>query len=616
MLPHPGSRRLLLVPILAMLPLGRPAPAHAFDTGPHNDMTRAAMQHEGFARESQVIGICQVSNWLVDYYSSRPTELSSDLPEIQGELARLHFDSLTSTAQIRNLWTRLARNTQAAVQSATASVHSAPDAQARYNRLVSLAVLIGASLHPVQDFYSHSNWVELYPMQEGVYGTRTWFDTPMPSTLLHTGLVGPENELNPSNDPRRDHGDYEKGMNHDSYTRPGWSEAYVYGYSASRQWLRAIRQWVEAVDPAVWRDLLTLELSSRDAQALADDLRAAYTLSLWVHSHGKNGGWKGWGSGDLSVFLPEAGKWVSSSSSIFVNDFRDPTAYRPLSTGMELRDTDPGPAPAMPRVALGVRAVEVRTLRAAMLSGSPDGFFNNADLYAEISIGGQRYVESTQQGEDDISPAWISVGLVPDSAVAVSIRYDLYDEDDTPQSILEGSPAKDVIDIHPAAGRTYAEFLIDVSRRKLSGDLGGIHDSEQTFATLRGGGGDRDPAEVTLYVTVRELEDTAASAPAFCSDRNRGTGPNEEATFRSMIPYQNRLKGGIGDLEAPHKSADFTRGFCLWIRLRSAFLIGPVSLCFGGSESIHAPAWFSPPMVGGSVGCPPRGPAFAQLSQE
>jgi hypothetical protein len=349
-------------------------------------------------------------------------------------------------------------------------------------------------------------------MQEGVYGTRTWFDTPSPSSLLHTGLVGPDNELNPSGDPRRDHGDYGKGMNHDSYTRPGWSQAYVYGYSASRQWLRAIRQWVEAVNPAVWQDLLTLQLSGHDAEALEADLRAAYTLSLWVHSHGKNGGWKGWGSGDQHAFMAEAGKWVPSSSSIFVNYFRDSTAYSPLSADMDLRDTDPGPAPAMPRVALGVRAVEVHTLRAAMLNGSPDDFFNDADLYAEVSIGDQRYVESTQQGENDVRPPWVSVGLVPDSAAAVPIRYELYDEDDTPQSILLGSPsAKDVIDVHPAAERTYAEFLISVPLRELSGDVSGIHDSEQTPATLRGGGGDDDPAEITLYVTVRALEGTAAS---------------------------------------------------------------------------------------------------------
>lgn len=505
MLPRAGSRRLLLVPILAMLPFSRPAPAHAFDTGPHNDMTRAAMQHEGFAPESQVIGICQVSNWLVDYYSSRPSFLSTDLRDMQRELVHLHFDNLTNVAQIGNIWSRLARNTQTAVQSAAASVQSAPNTRARHNRLVRLAVLIGASLHPVQDFYSHSNWVEIYPMKGGVYGTRTWFDTPSPSSLLHTGLVGSNNELNPTGDARRDHGDYDKGMSHDSYSRPRWPQAYVYGYSASRQWLRAIRQWVEAVDPAVWRELRTLRLSGSEAKDLEEDLWAAYGLSLWVNSKGKDGAWKGRGSGDESLFLRTTIHWVPVSSSISARYFRDSTAFRPLAHGMDLRNADPGPAPPMPRIALGVRAVEVRTLRAAMLSGSPDDFFNDADLYAVLFIGGQRYVEATQQGKSDLRPPWISVGLVPDSATEIPIRYELYDEDD--------SGADDVIDVHPAAGHTYAEFRIDAARHSLSGDLSGIHESKQNPARFRGGGGDDYPAEVTVYVTIRALDDQVAPEP-------------------------------------------------------------------------------------------------------
>jgi hypothetical protein len=157
-MPRRGSPPVLLVLILSVLPLARPQPARAFDTGPHHDMTRTAFQHEGFAPGAPVIQIAQLSNWLVDDYSSRPTWRSGDLGEIHGELAHLHFDNLTSVAQIRNLWIRLAQNTQAAVQSATVGAHSAPDDVARRNHLVRLAVLIGASLHPVQDFYSLWAW--------------------------------------------------------------------------------------------------------------------------------------------------------------------------------------------------------------------------------------------------------------------------------------------------------------------------------------------------------------------------------------------------------------------------------------------------------------------------
>lgn len=493
MLDRSQARRRLLLPLTAVLLLSRPEPVRAFDTGHHHDMTRAALQGEGFAPGATVIQIAQVSNWLVDYYSSSPLSSQTD------SLAHLHFDNLATPAQIRNLWNRLARNTHAAVAAAAADVRSARNPAKRYRRMVHLAVLIGASLHPVQDFYSHSNWVEVYPMRGDVYGTRTWFDTPSPSLLLHTGLVGSSDDLEPTGDPARDHGGYDAGMNHDSYSRPRWSQAYVYAYSASRQWLRAIRQWVEQVDPAIWRDLLALQLARHDRAALALDLTGACLISLWVNMEGKDGAWKGRGSGD-PAFLGTAMKWAAMPNSIFVERFS--AAAASLARGMRLRDTDPGAAPAMPRVALGVRAVEVRTLHAAALDGTPDTF-RDADLYAAVTIAGQRYVESTLQDEDDVRPPWLSVHMVPDSVAAVRVRYELYDEDD-------GTP--DIMDIHPAAGRRYAEFQLDVRSRVLSGDLLGVHNTKRAATTLRAGGGDNYPASVDLYVNVRELEPQTAQA--------------------------------------------------------------------------------------------------------
>jgi hypothetical protein len=495
---HAGTRRLLLFLTLTLLPLWRPQPAHAFDTGPHQDMTRAAFQDEGFSPGSPVIGIAQISNWLVDYYSSVPT-----YPLLQAQLAHAHFDNLTSPTQIRNVWNRLTLNTQSGIVEAVNGVRSASGAAERYRRKVFLALLIGASLHPVQDFYSHSNWVELYPMRGGVYGTRTWFDTPSPSPALHTGLVGHGNELKPTGDPSRDHGGYHAGMNHDSYSRPGWSQAYVYAYSASRQWLRAVRQWVEQVDPGVWQELMALRLGEDDAAALANDVLYSYYLSLWVKLQDKNGTWKGEGSGDLLSSGDAALDWMPAASSIFVRQFVQ-AAYVPVVHGMNQPDTDPGAAPPMPRVALHRRAVEVRTLRAAVRSGSPDTF-SQADLYARVTIGGQQYVEATQQDQDPVQPAWLSVGLVSDSAAVVQMRYELFDEDN-----LGERP--DVIDVGPAAGRTFAEFTIGVRGHALSGDLRGVHESERNAATLRGGGGDDYPASVTLYVTLRELENPPPGA--------------------------------------------------------------------------------------------------------
>jgi hypothetical protein len=497
------TRTAALLLSLAVPTLCQPDIAHAFDTGPHHDMTRAAFQDEGFAPGSRVIEIAQVSNWLIDYYSNRP-QFPAEFERLARELSHMHFDSLTGPEQIRNTWSRLALNTRSGVLAAAADVRSAPNPEERYRRLVHLAVLIGASLHPVQDFYSHSNWVQLHPMRVGVYGTHTWFDMPSSDPSLRTGLVGRDGGLYPSGDTAQDHGGYDAGMNQDSYSRPHWPRAYVYGYSASRQWLRAVRQWVEEVEPAIWQDLLTLELRASDATALALDLNVSYVVSLWTPFKGKDGAWKGRGSGDKSGFLTVGAGWMAFPNSIIVQRFRE-GAYEPLVLDMDKRSVAPDATPPqMPRFALGRRVVLVRTVRAAMLDGDPD-LWGDADTYAVVTIAGQRYVEATQQEQNDISPRWLSIALVPTSSSVVPVIYELFDDD---------ALWDDVIDIHPAAGRTRVEFGFDVHGHALSGDLRGVRDSADRTAVLQGGGGDDDPARVELYVTEHALEAPPAGAQA------------------------------------------------------------------------------------------------------
>jgi hypothetical protein len=78
--------------------------AHAFDTGHHADLTREALAEVGMSNTA--IQICQVENWLVDYYSVSPT--SSD--GIVREVAKLHADNLFSEQAVTNYWDRYAVN--------------------------------------------------------------------------------------------------------------------------------------------------------------------------------------------------------------------------------------------------------------------------------------------------------------------------------------------------------------------------------------------------------------------------------------------------------------------------------------------------------------------------
>jgi hypothetical protein len=52
--------------LAAVLALVAAAPAMAYDTGPHSELTRDAMTTEGFGLDA--VGVAQVNNWFVDFY--------------------------------------------------------------------------------------------------------------------------------------------------------------------------------------------------------------------------------------------------------------------------------------------------------------------------------------------------------------------------------------------------------------------------------------------------------------------------------------------------------------------------------------------------------------------
>lgn len=78
------------------------------------------------------------------------------------ELAKLHFDDLFSTQQVGGNWHRILSGTLLGLLWAK----ERGDVSAAHN-------IIGVSLHAIQDFYSHSNWVDV-PERRRV----TWFEVP------------------------------------------------------------------------------------------------------------------------------------------------------------------------------------------------------------------------------------------------------------------------------------------------------------------------------------------------------------------------------------------------------------------------------------------------------
>ncbi len=82
---------------------------------------------------------------------------------LHDDLITLHFDDLTSAAQIQSMWTRYLSGCLAGMFWAAGR----DDVPAAHN-------ILGAALHAIQDFYAHSNWVDVPDRR-----TRAWHEVPV-----------------------------------------------------------------------------------------------------------------------------------------------------------------------------------------------------------------------------------------------------------------------------------------------------------------------------------------------------------------------------------------------------------------------------------------------------
>lgn len=167
----------------------------------HEDISRRALLIAGFQPDA-ADGIA----WHADYIDSylynpiwwlAPWEGGSiDRFKVSlasyDELARLHFDDLFHASRVRNAWHRYLSGALAGLLWAA----DRSDFSAAHN-------ILGVSLHAVQDFYSHSNW-----MTDPARWNRTWFEMeaersrlnlwtgsyelPEAAGIQHHGKIAPE----------------------------------------------------------------------------------------------------------------------------------------------------------------------------------------------------------------------------------------------------------------------------------------------------------------------------------------------------------------------------------------------------------------------------------------
>jgi hypothetical protein len=421
-------RRALLIVFAAVLCV-TPGSAQAFDTGPHADMTRDALTAEGFGRAAADVGM--VDNWFVDYYTNpgkNPysghahfllgwTRLGLDHENwlnvwVEGA-RRMHFDSesrqlgmpdLSNTAGIDQEWRRLMFLTRKWVQYA-----------GRQQDPVQVMAVLGISLHAVQDFYSHSNWVENIAATPGrggpglnalgVGGTPTWFDVSPEKRAL---LVGPRAVYTGVKGIPRGHGHWQSnlntnlrdGLNKDWPGRPKYEKAYVSAYFATRQWIRAVREWLG--NEPLWKRAMSLPNTS----ALRHDVAGAEEISQF------SGHWQGGGEPSLPFLGSERSGLAGSVSSlrIALGDFHDrgPSRYRKAFQdyigAFAKYSTDPINMPDLPSSRTDqvfTRFVKLEVLNYKGIDLGDIG--TDADIYANMRMDGQGSTSTIINDRDSFS---------------------------------------------------------------------------------------------------------------------------------------------------------------------------------------------------------------------
>ena len=172
------------------------SPAAGFDTYWHSQCTQKVGQQFGFSEDAWKI--MQLGNFSPDFfgpvaeYASKnlqDQELASlarfkeDNAQVRGAAIFLHFDNLNgelqSNAQFDSLFSHLLQSTQKLLAG-----YKKLNVDDRTRKVLTL-VTLGASLHAVQDFYSHSDWihndfdktdVKMIKLASGEWRAPTWLE--------------------------------------------------------------------------------------------------------------------------------------------------------------------------------------------------------------------------------------------------------------------------------------------------------------------------------------------------------------------------------------------------------------------------------------------------------
>jgi hypothetical protein len=469
-----GSGLVLLAGIAFVLMASRSA--GAYDAGYHWDLTRDALAGQGFGADATAL--VEVNNFYPDAFASadeviadrwvRTLRLDHDWDALFGPASLrqasdtyLHFSDLGSTAEVTAGWDRLARNTYRAAKLAEGR-----------NDPRAFLVVLGTSLHAVQDFYAHANWSALE--FDPAIGDPTWFDVPVAER-------GRADVYTTARTPQETLGKDDAGA-------PGFARSYREAYYASAQWARLVRSWVgESFGKAASR------VAAPEVAEERDFLRSL----AWYGGH-----WKGLSSQGYVDLAAVGVKYLRHADRAGIAEW---AAYAPSLTG----EPDAGPAPvASPAKVARVDWLEVRFTRVREtdedLVWTIDPF-GSPDFYAKVTVGDREYLEARYVDKKDVSPAsWLTLVPLAPETDRVTVKVALWDEDVAGGGVLPSLRGKDdLCDILPALGARVWSADITLADLPEAGRAVGTDGVRPDHAKRASHG---DGKEVAVEFTIRLVE--------------------------------------------------------------------------------------------------------------
>ena len=172
------------------------SPAAGFDTYWHSQCSQRVGEQLGFTQDAWKI--MQLGNFSADFFGPISEYASKNLKgeeldalnqyqasnsQVRGAAIFLHFDNLNSDFQKNSNFDYLFSCLLQSTQNLLAS-YSKLHVDDRTRKVLTL-ITLGASLHPVQDFYSHSDWihndfnetdVKMVQLASGGIRAPTWFE--------------------------------------------------------------------------------------------------------------------------------------------------------------------------------------------------------------------------------------------------------------------------------------------------------------------------------------------------------------------------------------------------------------------------------------------------------